>query len=194
MVATFVRRLLSVRRFWPTTVKIRYYCLLLGLLGCRKQVPAPALDPTAALPAATQTGQRTFGCLLNGQPWTQAGNPFGGPVLAAEWYRNRLSISCRRAFNNANGSPNTNQAIEFAIDSIAGPGDYRLADAKKNLLTFSDYRTNCHHTTGSGQVATVQITRWDPFARIVSGRFSFTLETPGCGRVTVTDGRFDTRF
>ncbi|OGX84877.1 hypothetical protein [Hymenobacter glacialis] len=169
---------------------------LLGLSQCHKKSDPtpPPQNPVSLLPPETQTGQRTFGCLLNGQPWTQAGSPFNGPVLAAEWYQNRLSISCRRAINNANGSPHTNQSIEFAIDPVAGPGNYQLKDSKQNLLVFSDFLTNCQYLTGSGQVATVQITRWDPVARIVSGRFAFTLETPGCGRVTVSEGRFDTRF
>ena len=169
---------------------------LLGLNQCKSKDPAPdpPQDPLAQLPTETQTGQRTFGCLVNGQPWTQAGNSLAGPVLAAEWYQNRLSISCRRAFNNADGSSNTNQSIEFAIDPISGPGNYQLNDSKQNLLMFSDYRTNCQYITGSNQVATVQITRWDPVARIVSGRFAFTLETPNCGKIAVTDGRFDCRF
>ena len=171
--------------------------LLTQCAGCKTKDPfpkPPPTDPLSQLPAETQTGQRTFGCLLNGQPWTQAGNPFGGPVLAAEWYKSRLSISCNRAFNNANGSLNTNQSIEFAIDPIAGPGNYQLKDSKQNLLMFSDYLTNCQYITGNNQSAAVQITRWDPVARIVSGRFTFTLETPNCGKITVTDGRFDCRF
>jgi hypothetical protein len=32
------------------------------------------LDPASQLPPATQTGAGTFGCLLNGQPWTPSGN------------------------------------------------------------------------------------------------------------------------
>ena len=157
---------------------------LLGLSQCQTKDPLafldPPKDPLARLPAETQTGQRTFGCLLNGQAWTQAGNPFAGPVLAAEWYQNRLSISCKRAFNNADGSSNTNQSIEFAIDQITGPGNYQLNDSKQNLLMFSDYLTNCRYITSNSQLATVQITLWDPVARIASGRFAFTLETPRC--------------
>jgi len=42
--------------------------------------------------------------------------------------------------------------------------------------------------------ATVIITKLDLVNRIVSGTFAFTLETPACGKVTVTDGRFDSLF
>ena len=46
---------------------------LLGLSQCQKNDAGPA-KPEDQLPPATQTGQHTFGCLLNGQPWTPGGN------------------------------------------------------------------------------------------------------------------------
>ena len=45
--------------------------LLLG--QCQKKEAAPA-RPEDLLPPATQTGANTFGCLLNGQPWTPRGS------------------------------------------------------------------------------------------------------------------------
>jgi hypothetical protein len=42
---------------------------LLGLSQCKKHDP----DPLDQLPPATQTGANTFGCLVNGQPWTPQG-------------------------------------------------------------------------------------------------------------------------
>ncbi len=46
---------------------------LLGLSQCKHKNPGPA-KPEDQLPPATQTGAHTFGCLLNGQPWTPSGN------------------------------------------------------------------------------------------------------------------------
>ena len=46
---------------------------LLGLSQCKKTEPAAA-RPEDQLPPATQTGANTFGCLLNGQPWTPGGS------------------------------------------------------------------------------------------------------------------------
>ena len=43
---------------------------LLGLSQCKKKRD-PA--PEDQLPPATQTGANTFGCLVNGQPWTPQG-------------------------------------------------------------------------------------------------------------------------
>ncbi|WP_158010956.1 hypothetical protein [Hymenobacter lapidarius] len=48
--------------------------------------------------------------------------------------------------------------------------------------------------TDATHPAIVEITRLDVVNRVVSGRFAFTLETPSCGKLVVTDGRFDSRF
>jgi len=42
---------------------------LQGLAQCKKYDPSPEEQ----LPPATQTGANTFGCLLNGQPWSPSG-------------------------------------------------------------------------------------------------------------------------
>jgi len=45
-----------------------FLALPLLLVSCKKN------DPVSALPPETQTGANTFGCLVNGQPWTPQGN------------------------------------------------------------------------------------------------------------------------
>ncbi|MBO0356924.1 hypothetical protein J0X19_03115 [Hymenobacter sp. BT186] len=42
---------------------------LLGLSQCKQDAPSPL----SQLPPATQTGANTFGCLVNGKPWTPQG-------------------------------------------------------------------------------------------------------------------------
>ncbi len=181
--------------------KLSFHLALLLLTqcgGCKKIDPFPVTPPPAnpvdLLPPATQTGMRTFGCLLNGQAWNQAGSQFAAPVLSTVFYKKRLGISCRRTFNDDKGVPVVNQRMGFSIDSVIGPGIYQLADSDKYVFTFSDFLTKCEYTTGNGLSATVQLTRFDPVARIAAGRFSFTLSKPGCGQVVVTEGRFDCPF
>ena len=69
-----------------------------------------------------------------------------------------------------------------------------LTDSTRKFVNVIDLVSRCTYYTDKTHPGTVEITRLDPVARIVSGRFAFTLETPGCGKVTVTDGRFDFRF
>ena len=88
----------------------------------------------------------------------------------------------------------TVQGIQININKLNSIGKYTLIDSTKNFVNVVDLVTACTFYTNALHPATVEITRLDPVARIVSGRFAFILETPGCGRVTVSEGRFDTRF
>ena len=181
--------------------KLTLTILLLALLiqgGCKTRdvfndlFPAPSTNPLDQLPPETQTGQRTFGCLVNGQAWTPAGNPFGGPLLTAGYSNSRLGVSANRAAS-VNGA-NSFQVIGFAIKSIQSVGTYALDDSLARVGSYEDFNISCKFYTSQSQIGTLEITRLDLVNRIVSGRFSFTLETPGCGQVVVTNGRFDSRF
>ena len=51
-----------------TTFFYTILLLVLGTyLGCHKDLPDQDCPP--GLPCATQTGENTFGCYINGQPW-----------------------------------------------------------------------------------------------------------------------------
>lgn len=154
--------------------------------------PAPSINPIDQLPPATQTGQRTFGCLVNGQAWTPAGNPFGAPLFTADYHNRNLYLTADRAVIT-NGIT-SKQRIQFEIDSLDRPGAFILKNATSRTAELSDSEKSCLFTTAATQPATVIITRLDPVNRVVSGTFSFTLATPSCGQVIVTDGRFDSLF
>ena len=154
--------------------------------------PAPSANPIDQLPPATQTGRRTFGCLVNSQAWTPAGNPFGAPLFTADYHDRNLYVTADRA-TGANGVT-SHQRLQFEIDSLDGPGVFRLNNATSRTAEWSDRESSCLFTTAPAQPATVTITRLDPVNRVVAGTFSFTLATPGCGQVVVTDGRFDALF
>ena len=167
---------------------------LLGLSQCRKD-PAPTPPPVNQvdlLPSATQTGRRTFGCLVNGQPWTPAGNPFAGPLFTAEYDKQHLRLIATRGIVS-NGAT-TLEAIQIEIDSISGPKKFILSSDNSSFTNYENVTAKCIYYTDATHPAAVIITRLDLVNRIVSGTFDFTLETPGCGKVTVTEGRFDSPF
>lgn len=163
------------------------------LMQCRRTDPAPTLPPSQLdlLPPATQTGQRTFGCLVNGQAWTPAGSPFAGPLFTAQYYDKRLGISANRAV--LLNKTTSFQRLGFSINNIATPGSYALNDSLR-VGSYENFDSACSMHTSTSQTGTVVITRLDLVNRIVSGTFAFTLETPACGKVVVTDGRFDSLF
>ena len=168
--------------------------LLVQLAGCKVKDPFPKSPPPAnpldQLPPATQTGQYTFGCLVDGRAWLPAGSPLNGPLVTASYASRNLVVV-------ANGASKVNGVVSggimhIEINAISIPGRYILA---KKDTSFVRYDTGqCVFTTDALHPATVEITRLDLVARIVSGRFAFTLDTPGCGQVIVSDGRFDARF
>ncbi|GAA4031856.1 hypothetical protein GCM10022409_15140 [Hymenobacter glaciei] len=169
--------------------------LLTQATGCKTKDPAPPQpppSPLSQLPPETQTGQRTFGCLVNGQAWTPAGSPLGGPLLSAAYSNDRLGVSANRVIPVNNIS--SFQRIGFSFEGIQNVGTYALTDSLTKVGSYEDFENSCKTYTSKAQVGTLVITRLDPIARIVSGRFSFTLEKAGCGRVVVTDGRFDCPF
>ena len=168
---------------------------LLGLSQCHKKSDPtpPPQNPVSLLPPETQTGQRTFGCLVNGQAWTQAGSPLSGPLLTCGYLNTRLAIVANRAVV-INGAANF-QRISLVLNKISQQGTYTLNDSTQRFAHYENDATGCDVVSSSMQpTGYVLLTRFDPVARIVSGRFSFTLETPGCGKVEVTNGRFDCPF
>lgn len=179
--------------------KLPLYLSLLLLTQCSKckNTPTPA-DPAAQLPPATQTGANTFGCLLNGQPWTPSGNDgrqnyrisydpgFSGGSLTIRVYRYL---------------GNTHKSQDFIIggDQISNPATYSLTSPSRYTAYFFDTSKtspcdsyyNNPGTTTEGQLV---ITRLDLQAGIISGTFAFTLHQPGCDSVRVTQGRFDKKI
>ena len=166
-----------------------YLCLLL-LTQCGRD-PEPA-NPQDALPPATQSGAHTFGCLLNGRPWT----PRGGTGLTGNYsvvvdpayYGGNLSIRATR-YTGA-----LFQSIRIGGDSVARAGNYPFTVGPRGA-GFTDLLApiSCQSFGGVGQhhQGTLNITRYDLQAGIVSGTFNFVLAKPGCDTVKVTHGRFD---
>lgn len=167
--------------------------LLAPAAGCQKKAPAPAPPPTplSLLPPETQTGQRTFGCLVNGQAWNLAGSPLGGPLFTAQYNSSYLILG---ASGLSADKTSSGGVIQIGIGKIATAGRYTLTRRDTSFVNYDDVRTNCKYYTDKNHPAVIEVTRLDLINRIVSGRFSFTLETPGCGKIVVTDGRFDSPF
>jgi hypothetical protein len=176
----------------PLSVKISLLVLpLLLVVGCQKNGPSPAEQ----LPAATQSGANTLGCLVNGQPWTPQGNdgysnysisydptPYG--VLDLTTYRYQQS-------------PSNKQMLILYTRELRGPRSYDLRDVAITRVSWKDRLTGCDFNSdeaGTYHTGTLTITKLDLAAGIISGTFAFTLAKPGCDTVRVTNGRFDKRL
>jgi len=180
--------------------------LTLLLVQCHKNSPDPA-KPEDQLPAATQTGAGTFGCLLNGQPWTPSGGGLlGTPNLLLtydpSYHGGNLVLT---AYRLVTSGTDQKQYIGFGGDQIGTLGTYTVHtptafppsepqsvgfydDSKSNPC--NDYNNFILHagTTTTGHFT---LTRLDKQQGIVSGTFEFTLTQPGCDTIKITNGRFD---
>jgi len=174
----------------------------LGLLASCEDATAdlyPALPPVH-LPATSQVGANTFGCLVNGQPW-EASNTrtLDGRVLTptAHYQHGELRLDAFRRLQVE--GPITSLALRAA--HVSGPGVYELggpAAANERTAALATGNRQLAYAPGTG---TLTITRLDTTGAhpVVAGRFELrTKLAPAAPRaagypadVRVTEGRFD---
>ena len=175
--------------------------LLSLLAGCEDATADlyPTLAPVH-LPAASQAGANTFGCLVNGQPWEASNSrTLDGRVLTptAHYYHGELRLNAFRRLQVE--GPITTVSLRAA--HVSGPGVYALggpAEAAGRTAALATGNRRLAYAAGTG---TLTITRLDTTGMhpVVAGRFELrTRLTPESARgagfpveVRVTEGRFD---
>jgi hypothetical protein len=181
--------------------RLPLYLSLLLLTQCSKckNDPAPA-DPAAQLPPATQTGAGTFGCLINGQPYTPQGRVglgpnfdvsydpgFNGGDLVVRTYR-LYSNNIKQQYLGINGR------------NISSTGTYLFGLSRDANVFFTDdgRQAPCDnydsHRSDTFTKGTLTVTRLDLQAGIISGTFNFIIAKPGCDTLKITHGRFDDKL
>jgi hypothetical protein len=165
---------------------------LLGLSQCKKKDADPA-RPEDQLPPATQTGQHTFGCLLNGQPWTPGGNvgPLNYRLVYDRGYAGGdLEIRAYRYVEALRGT----QYFIIAGAPVAKVGTYPIDGKTIGVYYKSGVQGSCfeyYNAPGLAMNGQLTVSKLDLTQGIVSGTFSFKLWQPGCDTIKVTQGRFD---
>ena len=162
----------------------------------KKDSPAPVEQ----LPAATQEGKNSFGCLVNGQPWTPKGKI--GPTSNYRvnydpgYAKGTLNVI---AYNVRSKDKNDQQYIGLYSDSLSRTGTYPLSTLGRYGAGFDDALTGCDYRLGVNDLTvytsgSLTITRLDMKVGIIAGTFEFTLAKPGCDTIRVTQGRFDKKL
>ena len=162
--------------------------LLLFLFSCKDEDLQPELPP------ATQTGERTFGAYVNGGVWVPKGRP--------STFRSNFSLTYEpgyrggtvniRAYRITSDDPEVKGYIQIGSSHIGSEGIYPLNDSEISLIVFRD--SECYYNTTEDEVyreGTLEITRLDMEAGVISGKFEFSLAMTGCDTIHVTEGRFD---
>ncbi len=179
--------------------KLLLYSALLLLTQCSKckNDPTPA-DPAGQLPAATQTGANTFGCLVNGQPYIPKGNTgmsnlyisydptFRGGAFGIETYR--VEGQGLTKYLNIDAAP-VNVAGNYSLNLSTGVGEVLYSSGESSLCGFMyDSRDVTYRKSK------LIITRFDTNSRVVSGTFDAIIARTGCDTLKITQGRFDAKF
>ena len=162
--------------------------LVLELSSCdifKKTDPKP-LTELQKLPAATQTGKNTMGCLINGTAFV----PSTSVDVVAVYQQGILQMS-GHTYGPSRG-------IEIVIyEKNYGP----LTTISYPLNKYPDSWSQITYQTGTTStcdttafVGNVILTNIDRVNYIVSGTFEFTSVPKGCDTLKVIDGRFDIKY
>ena len=182
---------------------------LLGLTQCIMQ--GEGAYPVDPMPAATQTGANTAGCVVDGLPWVASSNipkigPGNIPAVMASWNNfsvgrpNHLSLRFLKAIADE-AQVHDQTRINLELPGITRPGTFVLDQTAVYpypayaRFTFSKPNPDQELLTGPGSPGRVVVTRFDTLSRVASGTFEFTArEGAGGTTVRVAEGRFDCTF
>lgn len=161
------------------SLNIKFYTLYLLLaflfttgMQCKKTSETIKEDN---LPAETQTGKGSFGCLVNGKVWLPKGKfPYAGLTASIQFGGLNLIAS------------QSNEGINVGIGNLNIEGDYQLSGQ------------NAEYSVGTNFYKSVEgkltITKYDKVNQIISGRFNFKVKDLNGQTIDISDGRFDLKY
>ena len=162
--------------------------LLFGLTGCYSECEnVEPIDPIDRLPPATQTGEYTFGCLVNGEAFTFTNTYY----MHAMYQRGVFQMSASYMHDDID------ESIGIVIyDNAFQKRTYHFNDSiyRAGYSIFHPADTTCRYNEAIAFDGFLIIDNFDPVSFIVSGRFEFTTAQDRCDTIYVTDGRFDFHY
>jgi hypothetical protein len=196
------------------------YLALLPLSACTKSCNEYDNNEEfsrAKLPAYSETGANTLGCVLGSQKWTVLGSQNLPGPLGSGWHPNVLQVYGGRSVppllevrGTMSGVRNSEVFYDREItlsfllsDTLGGlrqlgedsvrtrPGYYREYMAALDLIPYVGYHSSARHPVR------LLIRKLDRQQHTVSGTFAGTLYGGGLSgydSLTVTDGRFDFKY
>jgi len=177
------------------------FSALFAFVSCSKWHPDPTPPAKDELPAITQEGKMTIGCLLNDtvlipKGYTGRSNPsihydptnLGGE-LSITMYHIDQTDSVRQYL--IIGGSNINKTGTYDVSSPAGDVGIQYSKVFKKTNSGCEYHFS---EPGCTQLGKLTIIRLDLTQKIIAGTFSFALTRSGCDTVRFSQGRFDLKF
>ncbi len=173
------------------------FFLLAGIqAGCKKNNTPQ--DELSKLPAATQTGANTFGCLVNGKAFiAQTDCKFlCDPAFKVNYDgANGGSISLIAVYQNS--ASGIDQGIVIGFDSTNYKMQFLYSPTTALNIGFTFINNNLFTRSWDAMVITtgkIVLTRYDLTNGIISGTFEFSLSKSGTETMIFTNGRFDKKL
>jgi hypothetical protein len=169
-----------------------FFCFsILMSPGCKKNKDSLE-NQLSKLPAITQTGQHSFGCLVNGKAWVPKGWDGRKPnldIIADPGYFGNLDIRAYRYVNNKR------ESISISSFDITAPGTYIINGINRIWVNYGSEMSNCFFLQDSTNYKNgfLKINKYDFQTGIVSGEFECKLfdSSISCDTIRITNGRFD---
>jgi hypothetical protein len=177
------------------------------LSGCKKDNSTDPIEVTTIsgdqLPAITQSGANSFGCMINGNVWIPKGsdgNLENAKLIVDpnfsngnftfllykiyDGFKDRMTLSSDSIKNVGTYIINTNTRAKFIFGKSKSDGSFLYCDVDNSNIGGNPNQIN----------GFIKITRYDLVNKIFSGEFEITFNNNSCGYgnpVKITNGRFD---
>lgn len=175
------------------TIKLILPLLLLLATNCKNDDDAPT-NPIDKLPPATQTGEQTFGCLINGEAFIPDSFGSGRPNAFYQFVDGAYTLVVRSS--RGGGSMESVGLSGIDIEPIS---ENLFLLASENSGNFTGIYLigggiTLDTTTKDNNPGTLIITNFDEENFIISGTFEFTVLDDDNNEIKITEGRFDVKY
>ena len=188
--------------------KYIFYTALSLIIATTTQCNKTNVNPDG-LPPETQTGAGTFACKINGVVW-KYNNPSGflntSPI--ARWSFDQSvrggNLEILGFTYDAAGTTETSE-LDLYGDSLIYKKEITSSRTLNHFaMTYYNFNSIKCQSFSSGPLydttsnffssGKLIISRLDQQAKIISGKFSYTIKQTGCDTLKITDGRFDLKY
>ncbi|WCO01932.1 hypothetical protein [Psychroserpens ponticola] len=156
---------------------LTFLVLLILLSSCKNDDDSSTpTNPVDQLPSATQTGENTFGCLVNGEPFVVTNSN----DQVAIYQQGQLQ------FGGGGISMIINEPFSTNVEAdLVGRARY---------IVDPNPQVGCHYEFEDSYEGFVIFTKIDQINYIVSGTFEFSTVNDDCENINITNGRFDLQY
>ncbi|MCC4213877.1 DUF6252 family protein [Leeuwenhoekiella parthenopeia] len=170
-----------------------YLFLIFTLLACKNDDDNTNGDPLSQLPTETQTGENTFGCLLDGEPFIPGGgiNPLD---CVYQFVNGGYYFSVQGS--NIDGD-NFGRRISIGTENLelSEGSTYQLLEEEDGKANGTFFYSTLKSDTSINNSGELTITKLDTENQIISGTFWFDVIHPYTNEIAkIREGRFDMQY